>query len=304
MRNTYQELFCNITAERWKQICDTCLISSNISLYFNITIPKNIISYYNKKFSYKCPLDGHSKDQRGKKFGKLTVIDFAGRNNRKQIMWKCQCECGNIENHSGVLLRDKTFNHMCSQCRKIEMSQRKLKDLTGKTFNFLHVDQRIGSRSNSGLALYQCTCLNCGNKVNVSSGALTRKYNPQISCGCVISAGEYKLNLLLQDLNIEYKTQYKFADCKYKNLLKFDFAIFQNDVLKCLIEFQGKQHYTLTNGNWNDTQQAFQQRQLRDNIKRDYCKQKNIPLIEISYKDLNKLSLNYLKDILTPYYTF
>ena len=31
----------------------------------------------------------------GKKFGKLTVIEDAGRSPRRYILWKCRCECGN-----------------------------------------------------------------------------------------------------------------------------------------------------------------------------------------------------------------
>lgn len=31
----------------------------------------------------------------GDKFGKLTVIQVVGRNNNKNLVWKCQCDCGN-----------------------------------------------------------------------------------------------------------------------------------------------------------------------------------------------------------------
>ena len=49
-------------------------------------------------------------DLTGKKFGKLTVIKKADdvilpSGNRKH-MWECKCECGNIENISGVNLRN------------------------------------------------------------------------------------------------------------------------------------------------------------------------------------------------------
>ncbi len=33
------------------------------------------------------------KDLRGQKFGRLTVIEFAGLNKDKKSLWKCQCEC-------------------------------------------------------------------------------------------------------------------------------------------------------------------------------------------------------------------
>jgi len=40
-------------------------------------------------------------DLSGKKFGKLTVIEKSGKNNNGCILWKCQCDCGNITILSG-----------------------------------------------------------------------------------------------------------------------------------------------------------------------------------------------------------
>lgn len=34
-------------------------------------------------------------DHTGSKFGKLTVIERAGRNSLKKVLWKCACDCGN-----------------------------------------------------------------------------------------------------------------------------------------------------------------------------------------------------------------
>jgi hypothetical protein len=34
-------------------------------------------------------------DYTGSKFGKLTVIERAGRNSLKKVLWKCACDCGN-----------------------------------------------------------------------------------------------------------------------------------------------------------------------------------------------------------------
>ena len=31
-----------------------------------------------------------------KKFGRLTVVDYSGRDKRGKTVWKCECECGNI----------------------------------------------------------------------------------------------------------------------------------------------------------------------------------------------------------------
>ena len=36
------------------------------------------------------------RDLTGQKFGKLTVIAYAGKDKNHHTLWKCQCECGNI----------------------------------------------------------------------------------------------------------------------------------------------------------------------------------------------------------------
>ena len=34
-------------------------------------------------------------DLKGKKFGKLTIINFSHIGNDRYAYWKCKCECGN-----------------------------------------------------------------------------------------------------------------------------------------------------------------------------------------------------------------
>lgn len=47
-------------------------------------------------------------DLTGKKFGKLTVIEQAGRDSKGKIVWKCKCDCGNYCTVSGVKLRRRS----------------------------------------------------------------------------------------------------------------------------------------------------------------------------------------------------
>ena len=39
---------------------------------------------------------GKFKDLTGMKFNKLRVIERAGYDNHKKILWRCVCDCGNI----------------------------------------------------------------------------------------------------------------------------------------------------------------------------------------------------------------
>jgi hypothetical protein len=45
------------------------------------------------------------KDITGERFGRLVVIEMAGRNSSQSVMWKCQCDCGNIVIVVGTSLR-------------------------------------------------------------------------------------------------------------------------------------------------------------------------------------------------------
>ena len=96
---------------------------------------------------------------------------------------------------------------------------------------------------------------------------------------------------ILKENNIFFKTQYTFNDLKKENLLRFDFAIFENENLMYLIEYQGEQHYIPYHF---DTQKRFEKRLEYDNAKKEYCKQNHIPLIIIPYTDFDKIDIQYL----------
>jgi len=38
---------------------------------------------------------GFQTDLTGQRFGRLTVLGYAGKNNQNRAMWNCRCECGN-----------------------------------------------------------------------------------------------------------------------------------------------------------------------------------------------------------------
>jgi len=305
MRNKCAEALKNISSKEWKKICDNCLTNNKLKEYlkerFGFNFSSTVIQYHSKKMGYKCPLSSCAKDERGNRYGHLTVKDFFGIDPKsKRILWTCICDCGEVEVREGSeLRRPRNKNQMCKKCFKKNMSKISLDDLTGRTFNLLKVEKRVGTRQPCGNALYQCLCLNCGNRINVDSGVLK---SGQVSCGCINSKGEYYINKILQELKISYKTQYQFPDCRNILPLRFDFAIFKEEEIKCLIEFQGKQHYSkIDNGTWKDTEEAFLERVKKDNIKRYYCQKNNIPLIEISYKDLNKINRDFISDLLKPF---
>lgn len=228
----------------------------------------------------------------GQKFGRLTVISLAPKNENLKsrcLRYICQCDCGKVIEVNGNSLR--TGHTTSCGCSRQKVN---IKDLTGQRFGLLVV-QDLAYINKERRAIWNCKC-DCGNMVQVSSHGLLSKYNT--SCGCARrSAGEIKVETLLSQMKINYCTQYRINDCKNKRALPFDFAIFDdNNQLLTLVEFQGEIHFMATGG-WN-TEERLQKQQERDEIKRNYCKQNNIKLIEIPYTDYSILNEEYLRKVI------
>lgn len=100
--------------------------------------------------------------------------------------------------------------------------------------------------------------------------------------GKIPSLLEEKIEWLLLTNNVTYKTQYSFEDCRYKGILKFDFAIFdKNLTLKFLIEADGIQHFKPFE--FYGGEENFKIIKKRDKIKDEYCNTNQIKLIRIPY---------------------
>lgn len=66
------------------------------------------------------------KDLLGKTFGELTVIEEAGRNKNRNILWKCKCTCGNVRIFpGGKLTSGRATNCGCktTEIKRIKASK-------------------------------------------------------------------------------------------------------------------------------------------------------------------------------------
>ena len=100
---------------------------------------------------------------------------------------------------------------------------------------------------------------------------------------CNESLGEREIRRYLTENNISFQGQYKFDDCRNERSLPFDFAIINNEKVVSLIEFQGKQHYREVE--YFGGKEGYTKRIRNDNIKLQYCKTNNIPLLTIKYDE-------------------
>lgn len=67
-----------------------------------------------------------SKDMTGMKFGRLTVIERAENDKHGNVIWVCQCECGNITKVRGISLR--SGNTASCGCAKKEATREMMKE--------------------------------------------------------------------------------------------------------------------------------------------------------------------------------
>ena len=111
----------------------------------------------------------------------------------------------------------------------------------------------------------------------------------------VVSKGENKIREYLISKNVEFIEQYRFKNCRNKAPLPFDFAIFKDEKLTLLIEYQGEQHYKPTRR--RNANEKFAKIVTNDNIKKNYCITNKINLVIIPYTEFNNIE-NILKNAL------
>lgn len=224
---------------------------------------------------------GGLKNEIGNTYGYLTVIDRAENTKDGRAQWLCQCKCGNQTIVLGKHLRSgNTKSCGCYQKEKAaESNMNRANNLINKRFGKLLVLREYGfikDNNKKNHRLYECLC-DCGNITYAQHQYL--EYGDVISCGCLRSKGEFQIEQLLKQHNINFKREFSFSDLKDIDVLRFDFAIFdKNNDLYCLIEFQGSQHYNKSNGYYSETLIKH------DKMKIDYCKNNNIKLNIIKYK--------------------
>lgn len=224
-------------------------------------------------------------DLTGQKFGLLTVLERA-ENAGKQTRWLCKCECGKEKIVYTTNLR-RGLTTSCGCYRKEKLSKDKLQDLIGQKFGKLTVIKLHHYEEKSRQYYWECVC-ECGGRAIVYGGHLKDGHTK--SCGCIKSLGEMKIAKILSENNIPFKREYGFENCRglSNGILRFDFAIFDNNGLSYLIEYDGIQHDINYNSAW-DKNNGFEIRQKHDQIKDEYCKKNKIPLLRIKssqYKDL------------------
>lgn len=108
---------------------------------------------------------------------------------------------------------------------------------------------------------------------------------------CNSSKGENRIKMILNNLGIDYFTQYTFDGLVDKRKLKCDFYLPNNNLV---IEYNGRQHYEEVKS-WGG-ESGLNEVRRRDELKRIFFKSNQIRLLEIHFseKDLENLIIRNL----------
>ena len=226
-------------------------------------------------------------DITGNTYNYLTVIEKTSQKRSSSYLWKCQCKCGNF-----ILARkcelESGHTKSCG-CFHIEQFKKnnadRAKDLLNQRFGRLVVIEKTDQRQD-GRVVWKCKC-DCGKIIYASSHNLIGDRKTHCGCQYTASKGEEKIIKLLQEYNIPFEREKVFSDLKYNGkYLRFDFYVDN----KYLIEYDGRQHFILDSGYGADLENI----QKRDQIKNDYAKSHNIPLIRIPYTEFDSFGIEDL----------
>lgn len=236
---------------------------------------------------------GRFIDLTNQRFGKLLVKKNVGKLDKKGYYWECQCDCGKTAIILGSALRSgntkscgcgkydglKQYNLYQSELNKIPINSK---------FGKLTVIEDLGFRPQTekhNRRWYKCIC-ECGAIKEVQGNSL--KQGQVKSCGkCLSSNGEYQISCILEELNVSFDKEFVHPLLLQETgrRLRFDFVVYNEDkTIKCLIEFDGRQHYMGPDTTyWGRTTDSLDTIKEKDSIKNKFCLNHNIPLFRIPY---------------------
>jgi hypothetical protein len=209
-------------------------------------------------------------------------------NNRKKIIFICTQGHPNFEQTPKQHLRAKNPCPVCSKRERITLVRfiQEANDVHDFLYGYGKV--RINKVSNNRSKI-SIKCFRHG----YFDQMIHKHLGGQGCPDCRKSHGELLVKKLLKRSGIKFIQQFKFLDCRYINILSFDFKVLNKDIC---IEYDGLQHFQPV-VRWGGSDN-FEIIKRRDSIKNKYCLKNGIKLFRISYKDnINDKMENIIKQI-------
>lgn len=253
---------------------------------------ETIVSNFLRQKTCGCCLKFYDEDDFKQDINKITDIKLYGKYLNDTDKTEFICTKGHIFFASPNKIKQGRGCPFCKgdKLRKhfIKSTQQFKKELETKQPTIDLIGEYNGALNN---ITYRCRI--CG---NISKSKSDKVLRGESGCHfCTSSKGERNIMIVLKKLNISYIYQKTFNDCRFKQMLPFDFYI---EEFNTCIEFQGQQHffpvdfsYTPTKISKRKARKNFALGKIRDRIKKYYCKTQGINLLEISYYDINQIPL-------------
>ena len=217
------------------------------------------------------------------------ITDFS-----QEVILKCK-KHGNKSTKTDSVI----FNRFgCKECRYIKIAKKRkgvprvkfnqfakdFKKTFGNKLTLISIEDDYTNLN----SLLTAKCQDESHKPVVKKASLFRR---GFGCkNCAESQGERMIRLVLEDMNINFTQEKRFASCRDKKELPFDFYLPKFGIL---IEFQGFQHFK--KHDYFGGEKAFKLLKKRDLIKKEWAKENHIPLLEISsYKEISKKILLFI----------
>lgn len=187
--------------------------------------------------------------------------------------------------------------HGCRECKLIKIGNKKRRNIDDYK-NELSISspdvELIGEYKRGDLnTLHRCKI--CGFEWSPMPGNLLAGGGCPM---CKSSRGEKLISRIFDNLGVEYTTQFRIKECRDKYPLPFDFFVPSVDLL---IEYQGEQHYrphSFTHDTSKETQEYnLTEVKRRDSIKREYCSNNSLRLLEIPYWDFDNIESILLNEL-------
>ena len=105
-----------------------------------------------------------------------------------------------------------------------------------------------------------------------------------------MSSGEQEISRILNKYSIKFIFNYRFQD-KIVKTKPFDFKIYDKNIC---IEYDGQQHFHMQ---FDKTLLDLMNQHYIDNLKTQFCKNKNIKLIRIPYWKFNNIEEILIKEL-------
>lgn len=226
------------------------------------------------------------------------------KNGKTRIVIDALCkQCKTRYNIRYDTLKNQRFKGLCTKCAHLRSSEYKLLSVENliqrfenEGYTVITPKPKIKRRGNKTVYftpvdiknkygdIYTVNCNNFFQNIEYYRDLNNCDYKEQMLKA--ESRLECKVRMFLEEQKISYKQQFRFTDCRGKKYpLPFDFCLFYKTNKIILIEVDGEMHFD----------KRFTDLQKNDRIKNYYCKSREIPLLRLSYREIDN-EKNIYKD--------